>query len=326
MSRHPPTLVPEIEQQEQLVSESFKSMSNVDGQITPTSEAHVPVLDRGFLYGDSVYEVFRTYSGVPLFYQEHWDRLQNSARLIQMHISQGHEEITEQIRKTVQATSAGKLSKDVYVRYVITRGEGPVDLYPNPNLKTRYVIIVNKVPEWNPDFYRVGMKAAIPEVRRNPIDALDPNIKGGNYLNNVIAITQARALGADESIILNRDGYVTEASNSNVFFVLDSELVTPGGAAGNLRGITKKAAREACASRGLAIHDREVHADDLIRTTECFVTSATREVMPIISLRLDDGRMVEYPAGGGDITRQVTQHYRQYMDEHVRQNAALSLW
>ena len=308
------------------MSESFKSMSNVDGDITPTSEARVPVLDRGFLYGDSVYEVFRTYSGVPLFYQEHWERLQNSARLIHMHITQSYEQITEQIRQTVGATGAGSLSKDVYVRYVITRGEGPVDLYPNPNLKTRYVIIVNAVPEWNPDFYRVGMKAAIPSVRRNPTDALDPNIKGGNYLNNVIAITQARELGADESIILNRDGYVTEASNSNVFFVLDGELVTPGGAAGNLRGITKKAAREACAARDLTVNERDVHADDLDRTSECFVTSATREVMPIVSLRLDDGRVVDYPPGGGETTRRVAQYYREYMDEHVRRNAALSLW
>jgi branched-chain amino acid aminotransferase len=313
-------------QEEQSVNEEFKSMSNVDGRITPTGEACVPVLDRGFLYGDSIYEVFRTYSGVPLFYQQHWDRLENSARLIQMHITQGCDEITEQIRRTVAATSAGKLSKDVYVRYVITRGEGPVDLYPNPELETRYVIIVNAVPQWAPDFYSVGMKAAIPAVRRNPTDALDPNIKGGNYLNNVIAITQAREFGADESIILNRAGYVTEASNSNVFFVLDGELVTPGGAAGNLRGITKKAAREACAAKGLAVNDRNVHASDLEKTSECFVTSATREVMPIISLRLDDGRMVAYPAGGGEITRKVAQYYRQYMDEHVRQNASLSLW
>jgi len=308
------------------VSEEFKSMSNVDGRITPTADARVPVLDRGFLYGDSIYEVFRTYSGVPLFYQEHWERLENSARLIQMHITQGRDEITEQIRHTVAATSAGKLSKDVYVRYVITRGEGPVDLYPNPDLKTRYVIIVNAVPQWAPDFYQIGMKAAIPTVRRNPTDALDPNIKGGNYLNNVIAITQARELGADESIILNSDGYVTEASNSNVFFVLDGEVVTPGGSAGNLRGITKRAAREACEAQGLAVNDRDVHANDLARTSECFVTSATREVMPIISLRLDDGAMVEYPAGGGEITRQVAQYYRQYMDEHVKQNASLSLW
>ena len=308
------------------MSESFKTMSNVDGRITPTAEARVPVLDRGFLYGDSIYEVFRTYSGVPLFYQEHWDRLENSARLIHMHITQSQAQITEQIRRTVQATAAGALHKDVYVRYVITRGEGPVDLYPNPDLETRYVIIVNAVPEWKAEFYSVGMKAAIPEVRRNPTDAVDPNIKGGNYLNNVIAITQARELGADESIILNRDGFVTEASNSNVVFVLDGELVTPGATAGNLRGITKKAAREACARHGMTLAERDVHAKDLPRATECFVTSATREVMPIVSLRLDDGAVVDFPPGGGEITRKVAQYYRQYLDEHVKENAALSLW
>ncbi|NIS07107.1 MAG: hypothetical protein GWN21_18020 [Gammaproteobacteria bacterium] len=308
------------------MSDAFKSMSNVDGHITPTAEARVPVLDRGFLYGDSVYEVFRTYSGVPLFYDEHWKRMENSARLVYMHITQSYDEIREEIRRTVEATSAGSLSKDVYVRYVITRGEGPVDLYPNPDLRTRFVIIVNAVPEWPAEFYRVGMKAAIPAVRRNPTDALDPNIKGGNYLNNVIAITQAREFGADESIILNRDGYVTEASNSNVVFVLDGDLVTPGAAAGNLRGITKKAAHEACAMHGLTLGERDVHASDLERTTECFVTSATREVMPIVSLRLDDGRIVEYPAGGGEITRKVAAYYKEYLREHIKQNASLSLW
>ena len=91
------------------MSDTFKTMSNVDGDITPTAEARVPVLDRGFLYGDSIYEVFRTYSGVPLFYEEHWQRLENSARLIHMHITQSRDEITEQIRASGQATAAGKL-------------------------------------------------------------------------------------------------------------------------------------------------------------------------------------------------------------------------
>ena len=141
------------------MNETFKSMSNVDGRITSTGEACVPVLDRGFLYGDSIYEVFRTYSGVPLFHQEHWERLENSARLIRMHVTQSQDEITEQIRRTAQATSAGKLEREVYVRYVITRGEGAVDLYPKPDLKTRFVIIVNAVPEWPPELQ--GSKVSV---------------------------------------------------------------------------------------------------------------------------------------------------------------------
>jgi branched-chain amino acid aminotransferase len=301
-------------------------MSNVDGQITPTDEARVPVLDRGFLYGDSIYEVFRTYEGVPLFYDEHWQRLENSARLIQMNISQDYDQITNEIRRTVQATDAGSDRRDVYVRYVITRGEGPVDLYPNPDLETRYVIMVKEVPVWRPEFYEVGMKAAIPVVRRNPIDSLDPNIKGGNYLNNVIAITQARQLGADESIMLNHDGYVTEASNSNVFFVLGGQLVTPSVVAGNLLGLTKKAIHESCLQHGIEVIERTVHVDEVGGASECFVTSATREVMPIASLRMEDGKWIEFPSGGGETTRQVARNYKALIQEHLEDNASLCLW
>jgi branched-chain amino acid aminotransferase len=292
-------------------TDTFTSMTSVDGTVTRTAEARVPVLDRGFLYGDSVYEVFRTYSGVPLFYDEHWRRLENSAALSRMHISQTREQITDEIRRTVRATGASELHRDVYVRYTITRGEGPVDLYAKPGLRTRYIVIV---------------KAAIPRIRRNPVDALDPNIKGGNYLNNVLALTEAKQLGADECIILNHENIVTEASNSNVFFVIDGELVTPDPGAGNLMGLTKQAAIEACGGDGLAVRERDIPADELDRATECFVTSATREVMPVVSLRLEDGREVAFPPGGGAITRRVAALYKAHIEGYVAAHAADSFW
>ncbi len=307
-------------------AERFESMTNVDGVITPTEEARVPVLDRGFLYGDSVYEVFRTFDGVALFFDEHWRRLENSASLARMRISQSREAITEEIRRTVRATGASAMHQDVYVRYTITRGEGPVDLYARPDLETRYIVIVREVPSWNPQFYSVGMRAAIPRIRRNPVDALDPNIKGGNYLNNVLALTEAKELGADECIILNHDDIVTEASNSNVFFVLEGALVTPDPGAGNLKGLTKAAVVEACAGDGLAVAERGIHARELARATECFVTSATRGVMPVVSLRLQDGDEVAFPAGGGALTRRVARLYDAYVDAYVSSHAADSLW
>ena len=304
----------------------FISMTNVDGNIRPTDQACIPVLDRGFLYGDSVYEVFRTYSGIPLFYDEHWDRLENSARLIRMQLTQNRAEITEEIRRTVAATNAGTLGQDVYVRYAVTRGEGPVELYASPEARTRYVIIVRELPSWNPIHYERGMKAAIPEVRRNPVNALDPNIKGGNYLNNVMAVTQARELGADESIILNHDDMVTEASNSNVFFVLDNRLCTPGDEAGNLKGLTKQALGEACTAHQLDIDERAIHVSELRHAKECFVTSATREVMPVASLRLEDASLIEFPAGGGPLTRRVAGYYKEYLDTYVQTHRHLTMW
>jgi branched-chain amino acid aminotransferase len=306
-------------------SDSIHSVANVDGSITPASQARVPVLDRGFLYGDSVYEVFRTYSGVPLFYDEHYSRLLNSANLIHMRITQTREEITDEIRRTVQASGA-KPGGDVYVRYTITRGEGPVDLYPTPDLSTRFVVIVKEIPPWNPDFYRRGMRLAVPTTRRNPVNALDPNIKGGNYLNNILALSEARELGADDCVILNQQNMVSEASNSNLFFVIDGELITPGSAAGNLRGITRNAVQCACAGHGLSVSETDVHADDLSRATECFVTSATREVMPVLSLRLEDATMMAFPEGGGELTRRVAEYYRDYLDRYVAEHAHLKFF
>lgn len=304
----------------------FEGMANVDGVISRTADAHIPVMDRGFLYGDSIYEVFRTYGGVPLFYDEHWARFENSASLIRMQLGLTQEQMTREIQQTVLMTNAAECGRDVYVRYTMTRGEGAVDLFPSPALTARYVIIVKELHHWREELYSQGVRLAIPEVLRNSISALNPNIKGGNYLNNILGIIQARALGADDCLMLNDAGLVTESSNSNVFFVIDDKIVTPAETAGNLRGLTKTAVLEACRERDVATEERDVTVDELVRATECFITSATREVMPVIGLRLLDGKQLEFPEGGGPQTRRVTECYKEYLQVYVGGHAALSLF
>jgi branched-chain amino acid aminotransferase len=306
---------------------AFQSMTNVNGVITRTEDARVPVLDRGFLYGDSIYEVFRSYEGVPLFYDEHWARFENSAALIRMRIGISKDDMTRAIRTTVAQTRAAELRRDVYVRYTITRGEGPIDLVPAEGVAPRYVIIVREVPKWREEYYTRGVDVAVVGTRRNPQDALDPNIKGGNYLNNVLGVIEARALGADDCLMLNAQGLVTEASNSNVFFVIDGELVTPGQRAGNLRGLTKAAVHEACRAHGLATRERDVPVEELARATECFLTSATREVMPVAILRDAEGSgTIRFPEGGGSVTRLVAAYYREYVADYVEGHRALALF
>jgi branched-chain amino acid aminotransferase len=304
----------------------FVSMTNYNGQIRATTEAHVPVLDRGFLCGDSIYEVFRTYDGIPLFYDEHWQRFENSAALIHMRIGMSKEKMFEEIRTTIEATGAPSLARDVYVRFIVTRGEGPVDLYPPPDLTTSYVIIVREVPRWNPDYYSRGLMVAVVATRRNPSRALNPNIKGGNYLNNILGIIEAREAGADDCLMLSETGFVTEASNSNVFFVIDDRLVTPSQVAANLRGLTKMAIHEACRAHGLASEEVEIPLEALKGATECFLTSATREVMPVRELRLDDGETLSFPEGGGRTTRRVAEYYTAYVAEYLRTHGALSMF
>lgn len=302
------------------------SMTNVDGVITPTAEARIPVLDRGFLYGDSIYEVFRTYDGVPLFYDEHWARFLNSAALIHLKVDITQDELTQRIRETIVATGAPRSRTDVYVRYMITRGVGDIDLYPSERLRSSCVIIVKAVPDWSAASYTTGVRLAVPSTRRNSGDTLDPNIKGGNYLNNVLGVIEARKLGADDCLMLDSRGLVTEASNSNVFFVLDGELVTPSQLARNLKGTTKAALRDACRAHGIEVHEREIAEEDLTRAEECFLTSATREVMPVASVRLGDGRVVGFPAGGGELTRLAARLYREHVAAYVERHASRSFF
>ena len=301
---------------------SLNAMVNVDGVVSPMAEATVPVLDRGFLYGDSVYEVFRTEDGVPLFLDDHFDRLENSARLIQMRISQTRDKLVEEICRTVTAANAQKNDR-LAVRFQITRGEGPLDLAPPTNLVTRYVLIVKEVPAWRAELYAKGIRMAIPAVRRNPVNALDPNIKGGNYLNNILALSEARAAGADDAVMLTREGYVAEASNSNVWFLINDELRTPS--RGNLRGLTKMHVHKALNCEGIATQETDIHVDEVAHATECFVTSATRDVMPCASLVLEDGTHIEFPEGGGPLTRKTRESFESYIQAYVHRHRHQSL-
>lgn len=307
------------------MTQTLKRMANVNGQITPLEEASISILDRGFLYGDSVYEVFRTYDGVPLLCHEHFDRMDNSARLIHMTISQSREEMLEEMRRTAHAAEIPP-GQDIYVRWHVTRGTGALDLIPARDLKSSFVIILKEVPKWKPEFYDRGMRLAITNVRRNPVAALSPDIKSGNYLNNILGVAEAIELGADDCLMLNPDGIVTEASNSNVLFVIDGELVTANVESGVLRGITKAVIQSIGEKAGFPVQEKAIPVADLPRATECFVTSATREAMPVVSLRLQDGTWLDFPPSGGPVTKKVAAAYKQYVDEYVQNHQDLRLF
>jgi branched-chain amino acid aminotransferase len=299
-------------------------MANVNGEITPLEAARISILDRGFLYGDSVYEVFRTYDGVPLFCHEHFDRMENSARLIHLKIAQSRDQMLDEMRRTAAAANVPK-GTDIYVRWHVTRGTGALDLVPSRNLVSSYVIILKEVPRWNPEFYTRGMRLAVTCVRRNPVEALSPDIKSGNYLNNILGVAEAVELGADDCLMLNPAGLLTEASNSNVFFVIDGRLVTPNVESGVLRGITKAAIAKLGEETGHPLYEQKLPAAQLSKATECFATSATREIMPVASVRLESGEWREFPAGGGEITHRVAEAYKDFVSQYVRENSSLRL-
>ncbi len=295
----------------------MKPIGYIDGYIGPLEDIRIPVLDRGFLYGDSIYEVFRTYDGIPFLFDEHYSRLLNSAELAGMSISQSKEELTDALQRTV-VSCENPDRQDLYVRYQITRGEGPIDLSPDPDANTRLIVIVKAVPQWTPQSYELGITLSIPRQRRNSINSLDPNIKGGNYMNNILALAQSKEQGVDDCLMLDSKGMVTECSNSNIWFVFDDLVVTPQG--GNLMGLTRRSLVSLYRGAGIDAVERGVFSEELPSATECFVTSATREVMPVRALTLENGVKIEFPQGGGEKTRQgmalYTEMIQKFVDQH----------
>jgi branched-chain amino acid aminotransferase len=298
----------------------MQATANVNGLITPLADAKISVLDRGFQYGDSIYEVIRTYEGVPFFLEEHHDRLENSARLSRIRLTLSREELTAEIRRTVQAAGL-RPGEDAFVRYTITRGIGPLDLDPAVATKNSFVILVKEIPAWKKEHYERGMVLAVPSVLRNSPQSLDPNIKSGNYLNNILAVAEAKELGGDDALLISPDGKLTEASNSNVAFVINGELRTPlhepRTHTGNLRGITRTLIGELCANVNVPYSEVPMLPADAERASECFVSSATREIMPVCSVILAPGQRKEFPAGGGPITRKLQGAYGDFVKQYV---------
>ncbi len=298
----------------------MRATANVNGLITSAQDARVSILDRGFQYGDSIYEVTRTYEGVPFFLGEHFDRLENSAKLARMKLTQTRQFLSEEIKRTVKESGA-KMGEDVFIRYTLTRGTGPLDLDPATAEATTYVILVKEIPAWNPEFYKNGLVLAVPETVRNSPRALDPNIKSGNYLNNILAVAEAKELGGDDALMISIDGKLTEASNSNIAFVINGEVHTPKHEArtntGNLRGITRTLIGQLAEKAGLKYSELPLFPADMGKATECFVSSATREIMPVKSIILPGEKRIEFPAGGGDCTRRLRSEYRRFVREYV---------
>ncbi|MCO5143706.1 MAG: aminotransferase class IV [Oligoflexia bacterium] len=301
----------------------MKPLANVNGQITPLEQASISVLDRGFQYGDSVYEVIRTYSGVPFYLDEHCERLENSAKLCHMKISQSRTELIEAIRKTaIESNLENK--EDVFIRYIVTRGSGPLDLDPNTSSKTSYVIIVKAIPNWNQSFYTHGLCLYIPKTLRNSPLALSPNIKGGNYLNNILGLSEAKEAGYDDALFLSAEGYLTESSNSNVLFVKDKKVISPKtndeSHTGSLNGITKRIIQKICNDIDLPFSEDPMSLDSLDSISECFITSATREIMPVSKIGSFNKRLNVQLKPLGEITSLLQNEYKNFVSTYVKKN------
>src|SRR6516164_8040871 len=221
----------------------------IDGGVRPPEEAKVSVFDRGFLYGDSVYETIGTAYGRLFAARDHLDRLERSAERIGLAVPP-RAEIERAIAETIEAAA----NPESRVRVILTRGVGKLDLDPASCSDTRLVVIVFPLGPPTPEMFEKGVAVAIVSVARNSPRAIDPAVKSGNYLNNVLALGEARRRSkAYEAILCAGDGSVAEGSTSNVFAVVGGEVRTPPPEVGILDGITRAKVMGLCRDAGIPL-------------------------------------------------------------------------
>ncbi len=264
------------------------NLCNLNGEVVLESEARIPVLDRGFLFGDSVYEVMRTMDGTPFGWIEHLERLRGSAEALALPLGIDDRTLMARVMATVE--EAGHESS--YIRVIVTRGSGTA-----PNIDLAYApgpancaILVRELTAGIPP---PASLAIVPRLRMNR-RALDPAIKSGNYLNNILGLREARERGATDCLFLNERGQVTEVSTSNLYLVKGEKLLTPALSAGLLSGITRRLLGEMCAEAAIPCLEQDLTEADVRGADEVFLSSSLRNITPVTSI---DGE----PVHGGDV-------------------------
>lgn len=258
---------------------------NVNGRVSDQEHAVISVFDHGFLYGEGVYETLRTYNGRPFLFDRHMRRLRNSAGMLALRVPLSNDEIAARFADTMKAAGLG-LNRDAYIRILVTRGIGELSYDPAATPDPSIVVIVK--PHVDPPAEAVtdGVKAALVPVVRNHPGSVNPLIKSNNLLNSALAMQEAVRRGAFEGIMRNYRGELAECSTSNIFVVRNGAALTPPLDSGLLPGITREYLLEIGPEIGIAVREQVLRDADLFGADECFLTSTTREIVPIV--RVDD--------------------------------------
>jgi branched-chain amino acid aminotransferase len=260
---------------------------NVNGRISGERDAAISVFDHGFLYGEGVYETLRTYNGRPFLYDRHLRRLRRSAAMIVLDVPFRDDELAARIRDTTAAADMGQA--EAYIRVLLTRGIGELTYDPKATPTPSVVIIVKPNVDPPAEAVEKGVKVCLSPILRNHPGSVNPMIKSNNLLNNALAMQEALRRGGTEAIMRNYRGELTECTQSNFFIVRNGAALTAPVDAGLLPGITREFVFEIGKDVGVSVHDQVLHDEDLFAADECFLTSTTKEIVPIV--QVDDRKI-----------------------------------
>ncbi len=276
----------------------------LNGTLVPEEQATVSVFDHGLLYGDGVFEGIRTYNGRVFVLDEHVARLFRSAKAIALNIPMSHEEVCDAVIETCREND----TMNGYVRLVVTRGVGTLGLNPYLCDKPQVFIIAANIQLYPEELYEKGLRIVTVGTVRNHPEAINPNIKSLNYLNNILAKIEAINAGVMEAIMLNHQGFVAEATGDNIFLVRGTEMLTPPASSGCLEGITRNVVIDLARAAGIEVREAVISRYDLYTADEVFLTGTAAEVVPVVEIdkrTIGDGKP-------GETTRRLIGCFREF--------------
>ncbi|HEY2905891.1 MAG TPA: branched-chain-amino-acid transaminase [Vicinamibacterales bacterium] len=277
-----------------------------NGTWGPAHDARVSVFDHGLLYGDGIFEGIRAYNGRVFKLERHIDRLFESARAIRLEIGMAPDQVAALVLETCRQNAI----VDGYIRLVVTRGAGDLGIDPRSCARAALFVIARQVDALYRRSPNRGISLATSPFRRVAPDALSPEIKSLNYLNNVLAKIDASDRGADEALFLGHDGHVAEATADNIFIVTARGIATPP-TTQTLKGITRETVIEIAATERLTVDERPLSLVDVWTAREVFLCGTMAEVVPVGSI---DGRVIGSGAPG-EITMRIMTKYASLVRE-----------
>jgi branched-chain amino acid aminotransferase len=253
----------------------------IDGEYHPKGEAKISVYDHGLLYGDGVFEGIRAYNGTVFRLREHIERLFEGLRVIRVNIPLTKEQVMNAIVETLRRNNLA----DAYIRLVITRGRGNLGLDPRSCPKPSIIIMTEPVlPAHGKEAREKGVTAVISSLRRDMVDGTSHEVKSLNYIQSVMSKFQAIDSGADEVVMLDHRGMVSEFHGSNLFIVKQGIIHTPTSAAGILHGVTRARVMKLAEELGYDVRERDITPYELMTADEAFLTGTMAEVVPVVKI------------------------------------------
>jgi len=289
---------------------------NVNGRVSDQEHAVISIFDHGFLYGEGVYETLRTYNGQPFLFDRHVRRLRKSADMLALAVPLTDLQIDARFRETMRTAGLGDgPGREAYIRILVTRGIGELTYDPAATPTPSIVVIVKPHVDPPREVFERGVTVALVPIVRNHPGSVNPLIKSNNLLDNALAMQEAFRRGGFEGVMRNYKGELAECTQSNLFIVKNGAAITPPIDAGLLPGITRAFLFEVGAEAGIPVREAVLHDEDLFGADESFLTSTTREVVPIV--QVDDRKIGT--GTPGPVTQALHDGYRRKAASMTRQ-------